>query len=140
MQLASGGKRPSADSQGNKTTTPWRHHRVVICYPLFKRKKSLYSTQHINALRKLAQNLSIWSSKDSLESIVTPSSFCEFTCSGSEAFSLNCNCGCSSFLSSHLPVVSITLVFFSLRIILLLSDHFCKLFKSDWRLSLHTCV
>jgi len=29
-------------------------HRIVICYPLFKRKKSLYSTQHSNALRQLA--------------------------------------------------------------------------------------
>ena len=48
-------------------------HRVVICYSLLKRKKSLNSTQHSNALRKLpTEFINMVSSKDSLESIVTP--------------------------------------------------------------------
>ena len=83
--------------------------------------------------QSLLQSLLIWSSKESLWSIVTPKSFCELSCLSSVAFNLTCNCWLFILLSMHLLVASIAFVFVLLRITLLLSDHFCDLSKSDWR-------
>ena len=76
--------------------------------------------------QSLLQSLLIWSSKESLWSIVTPKSFCELSCLSSVAFNLTCNCWLFILFSVHLLVASIAFIF------VFIDDHFVVI----WRPSL----